>query len=137
MRCYKASYLPTANLAAKLAAYAINYQSSEFGRQDQQYVSSFGGATHMNQKQRSYWVRTRAKGLWRFVLLYWVLLWGGFMIIGTSIFEYFTSSYGLRLEWLGIRALTWLITGFVTGVAIWFYAEHKYKKSSSHAPSSQ
>ncbi len=87
----------------------------------------------MNQKQRAKWEQTRAKGMWRFVLLYFVLFWGMAMIIVTSIFDYFTSSYGLRLEHLMIKVPIFALTGFLTGVIVWFYAEHKYKKSSSHA----
>ena len=87
----------------------------------------------MKASQRAKWERTRAKGFWRFVLLYWVLLFGGFMIVVTSIFDYFSGPYGLRLERLKIRVPIWLITGFVTGVIVWFYAEYKYKKGSGDA----
>ncbi len=88
----------------------------------------------MNASQRAKWERTGGRGFWRFVLLYWVLLFGGTMIIVTSIFDYFTSHYGFRPENLKIRVPIWLLTGFVTGVIVWFYAEYKYKKISGNAP---
>jgi uncharacterized membrane protein len=87
----------------------------------------------MNESQRAKWERTRGKGFWRYVLLHWVLLFGGFMIIMTSISDYFISRRGFRLEDLVIKIPIFLIIGFLAGAAMWFYVESKYKKSSSNA----
>lgn len=86
----------------------------------------------MNASQRAKWERTRAKGFWRFVLL-WLLVFGGGMIITTSIFDYFFSSRGLRLEDMKIKVPIFLVTGFIGGVAGWFVSESRYKKSSGSA----
>ncbi len=76
----------------------------------------------MNQKQRAKWERTRAKGMWRFVLLYGVLCWGGFAIIATS-----TLIYGW--DKLSLVAPIYLVAGFVFGLFCWFIGEYKYRKT--------
>ena len=88
----------------------------------------------MNQKQRAKWERTGAKGMWRFVLLYGVLLWGGFMIIAMSVYDFFFSRSRF-VDNLSITVPTFLVAGFVFGLAIWFNGEYKYRKSSSNASS--
>ena len=88
----------------------------------------------MNEKQRAKWGQTRAKGVWRFVLLYGVLLWGGLMIVARSVIDFFFS--GPRfLDNLGITVTVSLAAGFVFGWAMWLIGEHKYRKSSGSAPS--
>ena len=87
----------------------------------------------MKASQRAKWERTRAMGFWRFVLLYWVLLFGGFMIVVTSVFDYFSGPYGPGFERLKTRVPIWLIAGFVTGVIVWCYAEYQYKRGSGNA----
>jgi Na+/melibiose symporter-like transporter len=84
----------------------------------------------MNESQKAKWEQTRAKRFWRFVLLYCFFLAGG-MIIATSIFDYFFSSRGLRLEDIILKVLIFLVVGFVGGVATWFVGEYRYKKSSA------
>ncbi len=81
----------------------------------------------MNQKQRAKWEQTRAKGMWRFILLNTVLFGGG-LLIGTSIYDYFTSFNGFRFEDLYIKVPIYLIGGLVFGVAIWLIGEYRYKK---------
>lgn len=89
----------------------------------------------MNKKQRAIWERTRAKGMWRFVLLYGVLLWGGLMIVVRSVFDFFVSSPRL-LDNLTVHVPIFVVAGFIFGLAMWLIAEHKYRKSSGSAPSS-
>lgn len=79
----------------------------------------------MNQKQRANWEQTRAKGLWRFVLLYWVLGWGGVMIIATSLYS--------RVS-LSIIVPLYLVAGFVSGLSCWLVGEDKYRKSLATPP---
>ncbi len=89
----------------------------------------------MNQKQRAKWERTRAEGMWRFVLLYGVLLWGGFMLITFCAYRFFVR--GLRfLDELSFLVLIFLAAGFLFGLATWLIGEYKYRKSSSNASSS-
>ena len=87
----------------------------------------------LNQKQREQWERTRANGMWRFVLL-WALVCTGAQSVGLSIFDYFSSSsYRPSAELLMVRALIFLVVGIICGVVLWFIAEHRYKKSSGSA----
>ena len=88
----------------------------------------------MKQKQRAKWELTRAKGMWRFVLLYGVLLWGGFMIIARAIFDFFFSRPRF-MDNLSIIVPTFLVAGFIFGLAVWFIGEYMYRKSSSNASS--
>ncbi len=76
----------------------------------------------MNQKQRAKWECTRAKGMWRFVLLYGVVGWGGVAIIATS-----TLIYGWNK--LSFVAPIYLVAGFVFGLLCWFIGEYKYRRS--------
>lgn len=87
----------------------------------------------MNEKQRAKWEQTRAKGMWRFIILNTVIF-GGAMIIGTSIFDYFTGSNGFRFENLYIITPIYLVGGLAFGVIVWFFGEYKYKKSSGSTP---
>ena len=83
----------------------------------------------MNQKQRAQWEQTRAKGMWRFILLNMVLITSP-MIIGTSIYDYFTSFNGFRFKDLYIKVPIYLVGSFVLGEITWLIAEYKYEKSS-------
>lgn len=85
----------------------------------------------MNQKQRTKWERTRAKGMGRFILLSTVLFFS-LMIIGTSIFDYLTRSNGFRFEDLYIKVPIYLISGLIFAVVVWFFSEYKYKKGSGN-----
>ncbi len=82
----------------------------------------------MNQKQRAKWERTRAKGMWRFVLLYGVLGWGGLAIIATS-----TLLYGWNK--LSLVVPIYLVAGFAFGLGCWCIGESKYRKTPPQADS--
>jgi hypothetical protein len=84
------------------------------------------GLFEMNQKQRAKWERTRAKGMWRFVLLNGVLCWGGLMSAAMSV-------YNARN--LTLTVPIYLAGGFAFGLACWLFGEHLYRKSSA-APTS-
>lgn len=89
----------------------------------------------MNEKQRAIWEQTRAKGMWRFVLLYGVLLWGGLMILIRLAFDFFFSGPRLLVN-LMIHVPILAVTGFIFGLVLWRIGENKYRKSSGSAPSS-
>jgi hypothetical protein len=93
----------------------------------------FSGATTMNNKQRAKWEKTRAKGMWRFVLLSGVFGFGGTMIIATSILDYFFSYNGFRFQDLYFKVPIYLISGLAFGLFIWFYGEYQYQKNSKSA----
>lgn len=85
----------------------------------------------MNQKQRENWERTKAKGMWRFVLLIAVC----FCIILTltmSLYDYFRGSAGFAFENLYFQIPFNLFLGLIAGLIFWFIAEKKYQKSSMH-----
>jgi hypothetical protein len=83
----------------------------------------------MNEKQRAQWERTRAKGMWRFVLL-WGLVVGGAMIFAVAIFDYFLTPTELFFRGLTIKVPIFLLAAFVGGVILWWVGEYQYKKSS-------
>jgi hypothetical protein len=81
----------------------------------------------MNQNQRAKWEKTRAKGMWHFVLVYGVLCWGGFMAVAMSV---------VSRAHLGITIPIYLFSGFVFGLVCWLAGEYKYRKSSGNVASS-
>lgn len=81
----------------------------------------------MNQKQRAQWEQTRAKGMWRFVLL-WAILTSVSTIIAKIVFY---SSLGIL-----VGGVIGLVVGSVGGLAIWLIGECRYRKSSSNVSSS-
>ncbi len=85
----------------------------------------------MKASQSAKWERTRAIGFWRYSVLV-ALVFSGAISIAISIFDYLTNPSGVTLRYV-MRALIWLVSGFVTGVILWFYAEYKYKNNSGSA----
>jgi uncharacterized membrane-anchored protein len=81
----------------------------------------------MNESQKAQWEQTRTAGYWRYVLQYWVVLWGGSMMLIESIFNYFSTG-SARLA--SIEAPVWLLAGFIGGSLVWFIAEYRYRKAS-------
>lgn len=85
----------------------------------------------MNQKERARWERTRAKGMWRFVMLYGVLIWGG----TTSIVTWIIVTLIIGRDNLSIRVPFFLVSGFVFGLVCWLVGEYRYRKSSANTSS--
>jgi hypothetical protein len=83
----------------------------------------------MNISQKAKWERTRAGGFWRYILLYWILIFGGAMIAVKSVFNYLFTGWGFRLESMAIEAPITLITAFAFGSIIWLISENRYRKS--------
>lgn len=86
----------------------------------------------MNQRQTSKWEQTRARGMWRFVLL-WTVMLGVAMIIATAMFDYFVSGSRPVLENMRIRVPIFLLSAFVSGLTLWFVSEWRYRKNDSDA----
>lgn len=84
----------------------------------------------MNTLQRVKWKHTRTIGFWRFVLLS-TLVFSGSMNIAMSVFDYFVNPSEVRFQYL-IKSLIWLVSGFMGGVMLWFYAEYKSKKDDGN-----
>jgi hypothetical protein len=90
-------------------------------------ISNFVGAFHMNEKQRAKWERTRAKGMWHFVLLCGGVFWGGMALMAAFIY---------RWDQLPIVLSIYLVAGLVFGLVTWFVGEYRYRKGSSKASAS-
>jgi hypothetical protein len=82
------------------------------------------GLFQMDGKQRAKWERTRAEGMWRFVLLNGVLCWGGLMSVATSALSAFNPRN------MAVTVPIYLAGGFVFGLACWLYGERLYRKGS-------
>lgn len=84
----------------------------------------------MNQRQRAKWERTRVKGMWRFVLLYGVLFWGGLMIIATSVFSMIIGTFVYNN--LRFTVPVFLVSGLIFGLGVWLVGEYMYRKSPTN-----
>ena len=81
----------------------------------------------MNQKQIAKWERTRSKGMWRFVLLSGVFLFGGLMIVMTSVLNMMLGTFAyINLLY---TVPIYLLSGFVFGLAVWFVGEYMYSRA--------
>jgi hypothetical protein len=83
----------------------------------------------MNASQKAKWEQARAGGFWHYILLYWILIFGGTLIALKSIFNYLFTSWGFRLESMIIEAPITLITSFIVGSVIWLISEKRYRRS--------
>ena len=89
----------------------------------------------MNAKQRARWEITRTTGFWRYVLLYWVIIWGGTMAGASYLIDYLFGNiglgfgFGLGLKGLAIRIPLYLVSGFAAGTIVWLIGEHNYRSS--------
>lgn len=83
----------------------------------------------MNSKQRTKWELTRARGKGRFVLQL-AVLFAGFELLVISLFDYFVSPFGFRVQDLYIKLPIYLAGGILTALGIWYYGEYKYRKSA-------
>lgn len=90
----------------------------------------------MNQKQRDRWERTRSKGKWHFVSVYGVGLFGGLMVVVTSVFNMVlgTFAYGnLFRHTLPLCASG----GVIFGLTTWFVGEYMYSRARHSTPQSR
>jgi hypothetical protein len=83
----------------------------------------------MNQKQRSKWEKIRAKGKWRFVMLYGVLCFGMLSFVLGGLFGYFFFQSGFDLKRLLPEVMGFLVMGFFWGWMMWRINENKYRES--------
>ena len=72
--------------------------------------------------------------MWRFVLLYGVLFWGGLMIITSSLYRMIIGT--LVYDNLRITVPVFLVSGLVFGLVMWLVGEYMYRKSSTNESSS-
>jgi hypothetical protein len=85
----------------------------------------------MDHQQTSKWEQTRARGMWRFVLL-WTVLLGGAMIAVTAMFDYFVPGSRPVLENMKIRVPILLVSAFVSGLTLWFVTEWRHRKNDAN-----
>ncbi len=70
------------------------------------------------------------------MLLQGVLLFGGIMLIAMSAYRFSVKGLGF-LDELSFIVPIYLASGFVFGLAVWFYSERMYRKTSGGAASPQ
>jgi len=68
--------------------------------------------------------------MWRFVLLYGVLFWGGLMIITSTLYRMIIGT--LVYNDLRFTVPVYLVSGLVFGLVVWLVGEYMYRKSSSN-----
>ena len=81
------------------------------------------------------WVNIRKTGLNRFALKHGVLVWGLFMFITMTTYNYlfiFDSSNGNLYLFLFRNALIWTVAGYLYGVWVFIAREKQFKKSQYH-----
>jgi|HubBroStandDraft_1064217.scaffolds.fasta_scaffold790455_2 hypothetical protein len=82
------------------------------------------------ERMREWWLKTRARGKQRFILLWGVLGWGAWMFIFTSAINIFGRHE--KLGWfLPFSLLIWMAVGYGFGSSMWNHFEDKYGPSST------
>ena len=91
----------------------------------------------MDQKQMLQWERTRARGRFRYVLLYGVLGFGLCMTVTSRALDVLIDQKGepfipggsALLPFIGERILFMLANGVVWGLIMWYVSERVYNKA--------
>jgi hypothetical protein len=84
------------------------------------------------EKQRELWLRIRAKGRQRFILLRGVLGFGGSMFIWTNAMGMIFDRESI--DWfLPVSLMIWLGAGYFFGRSQWNRAESRYGPNSAHS----
>ena len=83
----------------------------------------------MNAGQRARWEKTRAKGMWRFVLVTWVLWWGTLMIVITAALRSYARG-GFSAHDLYTMVPAYVSIALVAGLIVWFIGERQYRRSA-------
>jgi hypothetical protein len=78
------------------------------------------------------WLRTKARGKQRFILLYGVLGWGTFMFVFMNVIDIFVRHRIIDYWWLPISFVIWLAGGYGVGISMWNSFEAKFGQSSAH-----
>ena len=85
----------------------------------------------MDDSQKAHWEQIKARGFWHFVSVYGVLIMGGNMIIGLTLYDYFLSRSGFSLEKVLINSVCALIAAAAAAALLWFVNERRYRKNQS------
>ena len=83
----------------------------------------------MDQQKVSKWERARRRGLWRFVLV-WTVALGATMTAVTTVFDYFVGGGRPILDNMKIRAPIFLMSAFLSGLAVWFVGQRRGRQSA-------
>jgi hypothetical protein len=89
----------------------------------------------MDENERAAWEKTRARGAWRFVLPF-VLLVGVLPSLSLLVMDYFRGRWPFVADELwreeiwfwAVAAFVQLLLGVLVGYVAWFSAERRYKK---------
>ncbi len=80
------------------------------------------------EKQIDRWAKIRAKGKWRYCIIYGSLLWGGLIGILSTAFELIYSEF--ILKYAIFKIIIFMVFGIFFGMSQWKSQEsnyHKYK----------
>jgi hypothetical protein len=78
------------------------------------------------EKHFEKWEKIRAKGKWRYYLLYGSLLWGGIIGILSTAFELIYSEFNLK--YATFRIIVFMIGGIFYGMMQWKNQESTYQQ---------
>jgi hypothetical protein len=76
------------------------------------------------------WARMRARGPWHFVLVWGVLVWGGFMflVMGLGFTGLLLGAGAYAPKLLALNAWLWLAGGLLFGMLTWYGNERLFRK---------
>ncbi|RYV01236.1 hypothetical protein SOPP22_12570 [Shewanella sp. OPT22] len=86
----------------------------------------------MNRDEMEAWETTKNKGIFKYILINGVLIWGGMMFVAMAFMnkpfaEGFTSKAAI------IHYIVWPSAGVLFGILTWFIAQIRYKKARKQA----
>ena len=78
------------------------------------------------EEWRESWGRTRSRGLLRFVLIRYILIWGGAQI-GLEVIFHFDLIHGARAYYVYCASVFALLMGALLGLWVWHGNEKRYR----------
>lgn len=86
----------------------------------------------MKPEQIVKWKVTRQNGMWRYVLVQGVLLYGlSCFVVITFVVEQLVLGFVLSAGFIAFSAASWAIGGVVLGLIMWFIQERQFRKAGA------
>lgn len=105
-------------------------QSAGAGRQRLSSGVRHRGSDQVKPEQLEKWKQTRAKGMFRYVLLSGVFSYGLAMFV---VMTFVVNSDKLSSSFVGFSAILWTVGGALFGLATWFVQERQFRKPGDPA----